>query len=305
MRIVFVFCFLVVSINIFSQTLKMEEGYKDIYGTKLYYKTIGEGVPIFIVHGGPGLEHSYFLPHFNELAKKHKLIFFDLRGHGKSDANMDSAHIQLSYFVDDIEEMRKAFNIEKLVLLGHSFGGLLAENYAAKYPSNVKTLILISPAAHDSKYTIEASKIIKERTTQQDLIDRETVMSGPEFKMADCKAYEKLFRINFRTGFANRPLIDSLQLSFPKNYQERSMLLRKIFPENWFYSPTSKFTKILCPVLIIYGEFDAMPKACYEDLRSRILKSTLVAIPNAGHFPFIEAKEKFFAETEKFLVGLK
>jgi proline iminopeptidase len=305
MRIVFALFFLVISVTAFSQTLKTEGGYKDIYGTKLYYKTIGEGEPILVVHGGPGLEHSYFLPHLDELAKKHTLIFFDLRGHGKSDATMDSAHIQLSYFVDDIEEMRKAFGIQKLILLGHSFGGLLAENYAAKYPSHLKALILVSPAAHDSKYPIEASKVIKERTTQQDLTDRQTVMASPEFKKADPKAYEKLFRINFRTGFANKTLIDSLQLSFPSDYQERSMVLRKMYPENWFYAPGSKFTNILCPVLIIYGEFDAMPKACYEDLQARILKSTLVALPNAGHFPFIEAKEKFFAETEKFLTGLK
>lgn len=305
MRIVFVIFFFITSVNVFSQSHKTEEGYKDIYGTKLYYKTIGEGEPILIVHGGPGLEHSYFLPHFNELAKEHKLIFFDLRGHGKSDANLDSAHIQLSYFVDDIEEMRKAFGIEKLVLLGHSFGGLLAENYAAKYPEHLKALILVSPAAHDSKYTIDASKIIKERTSQLDLIDRETVMSSPEFKKADSKAYEKLFRINFRTGFYNKSLIDSLRLSFPIDYMERNRLLRKMYPENWFYSPGSKFVNILCPVLIVYGEFDAMPKACYNDLHGRLLKSTLVTLPNSGHFPFIESKEKFFAETEKFLSGLK
>ncbi len=305
MRIVFFLFFFVASVNVLSQTLKTEEGYKDIYGTKLYYKTIGEGEPILIVHGGPGLEHSYFLPHFNELAKKHKLIFFDLRAHGKSDTNMDSAHIQLSYFVDDIEEMRKAFGIEKLVLLGHSFGGLLAENYAAKYPSSLKALILVSPSAHDSKYTIEASNTIKERFSQQDMIDRETVMSSPEFLKADSKAYEKLFLINFRTGLYNKTLIDSMRLTFPIDYKERNLLLRKIYTENWFYSPGTKFANILCPVLIIYGEFDAMPKACYDDLHMRLLKSKLVSIPECGHFPFIEAKEKFFAETEKFLFGLK
>lgn len=305
MKILLFFISLFAVTTVLAQSPKVEEGYKDIYGTKLYFKTVGEGEPILIIHGGPGLEHSYLLPHFSELAKKHKLIFFDLRGHGKSDANIDSAHIQLSYFVDDIEEMRKAFGIQKLILLGHSFGGLLAENYAAKYPSNLKALILVSPAAHDSKYTIEASKVITGRTTQQDLADRQTVMSSSEFKKGDPKAYEKLFRINFRTGFANKTLIDSLQLSFPKDYEERSMVLRKMYPENWFYSPSTKFANILCPVLIIYGEFDAMPKACYEDLQARILKPTLVAIPNAGHFPFIEAKEQFFAETEKFLTGLK
>jgi len=305
MKILLFFAALLLATSLHAQSPKVEEGYKDIYGTKLYYKSIGEGDPILIVHGGPGLEHSYFLPYLNELAKKHKLIFFDMRGHGKSDANLDSTHIQLMYFVDDIEEMRKAFGIDKLLLFGHSFGGLLAENYAIKYPNHLKGLILVSPSAHDSKFTIDASTVIKDRTTQQDLIDRETVMSSPEFQKSDSKSYEKLFRINFRTGFYNRSLADSIHLSFPTDYKTRNTLLRKIYPDNWFYSLGSKLANVLCPVLIIHGDYDAMPKICYTDLHERLLRSILVTIPNCGHFPFIEANERFFAEVEKFLTGLK
>lgn len=305
MKILLFFASLFLATSLLAQSPKVEDGYKDINGTKLYYKTIGQGEPIFIVHGGLGLEHSYFLPYFNELAKNHKLIFFDLRGHGKSDASMDSAHIQLSYFIEDIEEMRKAFGIEKLVLLGHSFGGLLVENYAAKYPEHLKGLILVSPSAHTSRYTVDASKIIQERFTKEDMIDRETLMSSPEFIKADAKAYEKLWRITFRTSFFDRSLVDSMRLSFPPDYKTRSTLLRKIFPDDVFYSSGRKLATVLCPALIIYGEYDPMPKECYDDLHERILKSTLVAIPNSGNFPFIEAKEKFFAETEKFLSSLK
>jgi proline iminopeptidase len=305
MKILLFIVFLILATPLQAQSPKVEEGYKDIYGTKLYYKTIGEGEPILIVHGGPGLEHSYFLPHFNELAKNHKLIFFDFRGHGKSDGDIDSAHIQLSYFVDDIEEMRKAFGIDKLILLGHSFGGLLAENYAIKYPSNLKALLVVSPSAHDSKYTLEASKVIKQRVTQQDMTDRHVVMSSKEMLHSDPEAYEQLFRINFRNGFYNKSLVDSIRFSFPADYKERSSLLQKIYPENWFYAPTAQFSHILCPVLIIYGEYDVMPKACYDDLNMRLLKSTLVSIPDCGHFPFIEAQSRFFVEIEKFLSQLK
>jgi proline iminopeptidase len=299
------FIILLVASTALSQHLRTEEGYKDIFGTKLYYKAIGEGEPILVVHGGPGLEHSYFLPYLNELAKDHKLIFFDMRGHGKSDANIDSSKIQLSYFVDDIEQLRKEFGVNDLILMAHSFGGLVAENYAIKYPKHLKAVILISPSAHDSKYTIDASSVLKQRVTQQDMIDRETVMSSPEFYKADPKAYEKLYRVNFRASVYRKEVLDSINFSFPNNYKERSNLLRKIYPENWFYSIRMKLSEILCPVLIIRGEYEPLSKECYDDLHERLLHSTLVSIPECGHFPFAEAHDRFIKETTKFLKGLK
>lgn len=303
MKILIILCCLSLT-NVFGQSLKTEEGYKDVNGAKIYYKTIGQGEPILFLHGGPGLEHSYFLPHFNELAKKYKLIFFDYRGHGKSDGDIDSAHIQLSYFVKDVEEMRKAFGIERVILVGHLFGGLLAESYALQYPSHVQSLILISPSSHESKYTVAASKVIKERVTQQDMIDRETIMSSPEFYRADPKAYENIYRVNLRTVFYDKTNIDSLQLSFPVGYKERSDRLMKMYPEEWFYFPGNKLQNIFSPVLIVYGDYDPTPKECFEDLRHYLLRSTLLALPNSGQFPFIESKQKFFEEIEKFLEGI-
>src|SRR6266850_676176 len=78
------------------------DGLKKINGTSLYLKIVGRGEPIVIVHGGPGMNHSYFIPHLDKLARKYKIVFYDQRASGKSSIpSADS--ISLKFFVDDIE----------------------------------------------------------------------------------------------------------------------------------------------------------------------------------------------------------
>ena len=91
--------FLTISISttfcIRHKPLYFEEGIKQINGIDIYYKIIGEGLPLVFVHGGPGLEHTYFLLHMNKLARDYQLIYFDQRCSGRSGGNVDSALITI------------------------------------------------------------------------------------------------------------------------------------------------------------------------------------------------------------------
>ena len=92
-----------------SKELTIEEGLREINGTQLYTKVMGEGEPIVILHGGPGMDHTYFLPQMAELAETHKLIFFDQRVSGRSSLDIDSRkHSQLKICV--VEKLR-AFSV--------------------------------------------------------------------------------------------------------------------------------------------------------------------------------------------------
>ncbi len=123
------------------------EGYKvseriiDANGADLYCKIIGNGRPILFIHGGPGLVHNYFLPYMESLLQYgYQLIFYDQRGNGKSTGyNPDS--IKTGIFVQDIERIREALGIDKLVLFSHSSGGYLAYLYALKYPQHTDAMI--------------------------------------------------------------------------------------------------------------------------------------------------------------------
>src|SRR5713226_5793968 len=125
-----------------SSVYRVEEGFVDAHGVLIYYKIIGRGAPLMIVHGGPGASHDYLLPHLLPLARTNKLIFIDERGSGRSEKLEDASQYTVENMVEDVENVRQALGLGKISLLGHSYGGVLAQAYAFKYQQNLSHLIL-------------------------------------------------------------------------------------------------------------------------------------------------------------------
>ncbi len=115
--------------------------YYTINGAKLWTVSFGKGDPIFFIAGGPGGAHVG-LRSFDSLSTTNTLVYYDGFGRGKSDLAKDVKEYTLSRDVEDLEGLRKAMGFDKINVLGHSYGGLVAQAYALKYPSNVKHLIL-------------------------------------------------------------------------------------------------------------------------------------------------------------------
>ncbi len=115
----------------------MQEGFVDSHGVPIYYKVVGRGAPLVIVHGGPGASHDYFLPYLLPLMRSNKLIFIDERGRGKSSKCRDPQQYTIANMVEDIETVRLTLGLGKISLLGHSFGGVLVQAYALKYQKNL------------------------------------------------------------------------------------------------------------------------------------------------------------------------
>src|SRR4030095_6019938 len=116
-------------------------------GLNLVYETQGSGSEVVIViHGGAGLPHEYFHPMLYNLSRYAKLIFFDRRGDmlsTKSGHGMAS----IEEMSDDVDALRKSLGLDRVSVLGHSFGATIALNYALRHPANVKRLILVSASA--------------------------------------------------------------------------------------------------------------------------------------------------------------
>src|SRR5580692_9151979 len=127
-----------------SSVYPIQEGFVDAHGALIYYTTVGRGAPLVIVHGGPGASHDYFLPYLLPLARTNKLIFIDERGSGRSEKLEDVKQYTVENMVSDVEAVRMALNLGKISLLGHSYGGVLAQAYALKYPEHLSHLILAS-----------------------------------------------------------------------------------------------------------------------------------------------------------------
>ena len=107
------------------------QGFVTINGGSLYYQKFGSGIPIIVVHGGPGLDQGYLQPQLLQLASDYELIFYDQRGSGKSlDTKINEKYITLPQFIEDLEALRNYLGFNKFILMGHSWGGFLAMQYA-------------------------------------------------------------------------------------------------------------------------------------------------------------------------------
>ena len=194
----------------------VEEGFVEVNGTSLFYKTMGSGEPIVVLHGGPGFDHRQFLPYIWELAARHKVILFDQRGTGLSSGPIDSKSISIDSFIADIEGVRNAFGIERMNLLGHSWGGILAMHYGVRHPENLRSLVLCSTAASFESFgqmreTYEANRLPDDAALLQE------IYSSDGFQNGDPQAVERFWRIYFKPYFADQELASRLDLQFTEN----------------------------------------------------------------------------------------
>ena len=140
----------------------------------IYYMTVGRGAPLVIVHGGPGASHDYFLPYLLPLARQNRLIFIDERGSGNSQKLDDPAGYTVENMVEDVEAVRQGLVLGKITLLGHSYGGVLAQAYALKYQNNLRHLILCSTFASTTEMNQVLARIKAAAPAEvREQIDRE------------------------------------------------------------------------------------------------------------------------------------
>ena len=278
-----------------------EVGMKEINGTNIYYKVIGSSEPILIIHGGPGLSHDYFLPALDILKKQYKLIFYDQRGCGKSDLTVDSESISLDNFVRDIDEIRLAFGIEKINVMAHSWGGILAMKYAISYPNNVKSLILINSVGASSAINALSNAELINRFTPEDSVLRSQIFNSEEFKKRSPSSIESLMKLNFKHQFYNQTYLDSLNLSINENYLTTSQLLQNLGNDLASFDFHSELKNIKCPTLLIYGSHDPLTKVAGTRLNELISNSKIEILDECGHFPFIEKPTRFKEMVTQFI----
>jgi len=279
------------------------DGQRLINGTTLYCMSIGAGTAVMILHGGPGLDHSYLLPQMTQLVDPYELILFDQRGCGRSTASVDSSAMNLESLTEDIDAVRAAYNLEKVNLMGHSWGGLLAMYYAIRHPYRVNSLILVSSTPASSLLRDESFKIMAERTSRADSIDESLLAQSDSFKQREPKTMARYFRLLFRGAFYDPALAERLSFDFPPDYAARSQLMQYLAkdPALKSYDLSEELSSLHCPVLIVGGDRDFSPPEANEQIHSHIENSRLVTLKNCGHFPFIDAPAQFFPLVRDFL----
>jgi proline iminopeptidase len=300
MRNLFFFLFLLAC----TAPQKDEEGMLAVNGTSLFYHAIGQGEPVIIIHGGPVLDQSYMIDHFKELAKHHRLIFYDQRACGKSTAEVDTSSMTMKNLIDDIDQLRQKLGLDQVHVLGHSWGGGLAAMYAIEYPLKVKSLVLCDAMPPSFRLWSQEEELIAKRTSSYDSLLEDQIKAQEGFKKQEVKWVDSLMKVAFKGQFEDTSKLALLKIKLPPDYFKRSKIFEHIGPELFAFDITTKLEKIIAPTLIIYGDQEPANQISGPVYKSGIANATLVVIPRSGHFPFIEQPVRFNSAIATFWQGV-
>jgi proline iminopeptidase len=270
-------------------------------GAKLFVETAGAGRPLLVIHGGLGLDHTYFQPWLDPLQKSFQLIYPDLRGNGRS-AGVADADFTIDKMVDDLEALRNALGIKQWAVLGHSYGGYVAQAYALKYPAAVSYLMLIdtSPSTRlipkQEAAQLLARKMTPEITTELGNLGKVVTKAAPEGGNEEwARIWHTILPIYFN-DFPAQVLIPGDRTV----YNEHALVLGGTLMATFDTRPA--LAKLTMPTLVAVGRWDAiLPMSHSEILYKSIPGAQLVVFRRSGHFPFIEEQGRFLEVVRTFL----
>ncbi len=276
----------------------------EINGVKHHFEKMGSGDPIVVLHGGPGLFHDYLVPHFYTLAKSHQIIFYDQRGCGKTEFPNDTLSINIDTYVEDLEAIRGYLKIEKLNLLGHSWGALLALKYAKKYSANLNNLILVSPAPGNSDYFDQTFSNMQKKRSEEDTKELVQTMMSKEFEEREENTFRKAITLGDKVNLVNQKDISKLYepMKFNKTNASNLMVVNSLLEKTYFNFDISEgLDQIQVPTLIIYGDLDNVPFASTQLIHDNMSLSKLEVIKKSCHYPFFETPKEFNLSVKNFL----
>jgi proline iminopeptidase len=295
----------------------MEEGWVDAGGVLQYYKMVGRGPPLLVLHGGPGASHDYFLPWLLPLARTHRLVFLDQRGSGKSEKLDDPKRYTIEAMVEDLEAARKALKLGRVDLMGHSCGGVLAQAYALRYQQHLKHLVLASTFA--STRALNAVFVKMKERMAPELRER---IEAAERKglFGQGKRFERgRYPADYMVAAWGEGYFPYLYQRRPDpNFDPAQMgnmsweLYREMWGSDGEFVVTGNLTSVeylgrlgelRVPTLVTVGDHDETDPEMARAIHRAIPGSRLAVIPESGHMTFVDQPALYLQMIREFLQG--
>lgn len=287
----------------------LTKGYAAIQNGKLYYEEEGQGIPLVLINGGPGGTHHSFHPHFSQLKDSARVIYYDQRGTGKSSYDDTGKMYTLNQAVEDLESLRTALKIDKWVVLGWSYGGLLAQLYALKYPERCTGLVLGTPDPAGGNEGLYTSVGIQYNCLAQ-FVSLEEMNAWADFEKKEQEGLLTPLQMSY-----NRSLSGYWKFFSYHKPSEEERIKKFIYAvadpdfRNTMISEIGqiniqgKFENCMIPTLIVEGKYDFL----WGDMdRVAIMRKNhphaqIEVFEKSGHMIFADEPEKFFGVLKDFL----
>jgi len=272
-------------------------------GVNIFVLPVGpeHNYPMFVLHGGPGLDHTELHPWLDQLSDQFRLLYVDLRGQGRSE-RVDPSTLTLSVFATDVTRMAEALGLQRYAVLGHSFGSFVTLAHAIEQggashyiisggtasfqktgPEIERNLATFEPVALRQQVT--ESWALEPRAKTQEDVARLMEMQMPfHFATTESDAYLRYMAVEAegKAIYSPEVLAYFATNAYAIEYESQLGDVRK-------------------PTLIITGQEDrtCTPRAA-RDLHAGIPDSDLVILPDAGHMTYVEQPGMYFAAVRDF-----
>ena len=271
-------------------------------GTRLAYVELGEGAPLLCLPGGPGRASAY-LEDLAGLSAERTLVRLDTRATGHSEVPADPSSLRFDRLAGDVESLRQHLSLDRVDVLGHSAGCLVAQAWAAAHPERVRSLVLVTPT--DRLQGGHRADVAAIRTTrsgepwyaeaaeaQAALVD-----APPAQQQALVRATRPFFygrwdaRTQAHAATADRQSSKRAELGFGAGIEDVDLT-----------GMLSALAQLDVPVLVLGGERDALTGvASVELVAGSFPRAQTAVLPGAGHFPWVDEPEAFRAVVSAFL----
>lgn len=270
-------------------------------GLSLFVRQYGAGpVPVVLLTGGPGYSGDYLEELAGWLSARHPVLLPDQRGTGRSVINpFDATRLTIDACAGDVEALRQHVEAEKLALVGHSWGGVLAMAYAARHPDRVQAMVLIGSGGIRSDWQAEYAANMFSRLSEQDLAA--ALQAQADLARDPHGALIRLIRATAPAMILDRQLALELadQYSGPATFSPAVTLAM----QGWLnsYDLGKAPQQVRAPVLVIQGVHDPIGQRTARDIAQSFPDGDLRLIEAAAHEPYVEQPRAFRALLEPFL----
>jgi proline iminopeptidase len=279
-------------------------------GVSLYVESLGRGKDtLVLLHGGPGLTAANVLPDFAPLADQFTVVSYDQRGAGRSTLIEDSTRVTLGAHVADLEALRSQLHLDRMTLVGHSWGGGLAVRYALAHPSHVQRLILIDPLPPRrgtliTEFSRNLSAWMDSATRARAAAANQAWTAGAD-AVAGCRDYWSIFQNGYFANPRQHPTMKGEWcVGSPAAVRAFSRANRWALASIGRWDWTVEAKTLIVPTLIIHGAQDPLPVSGSREWLAVLPQSRLLIVKDAGHYPFVEQPEIVMSAIGAFARGV-
>lgn len=290
--------------------IPVTEGSVAFHDYNVWYRIVGEReergkLPLLCLHGGPGVPHDYLEPLEAMATTGRRVIFYDQLGCGNSDHPHNPSLWTVDLFVEEVGVVRRALGLDRIHLLGQSWGGMLAMQYALTQPAGLVSLIVASSPASMRLWVAEANRLRRELPSEV----QQTLLKHEQAGTTDDPAYQEAMMVFYRRHVCRLdPWPECVNRAFEKLQQNPEVYNTMNGPSEFHvigvikdWDIVDRLGEMRVPTLVTSGRYDEATPAIAETVHRGIKGSEWVIFEHSAHLAHVEEPERYVQILEQFL----